>query len=63
LTDQRAALVEVWDENVTLPAPSQPDLDHESGRGLMLAEALAERWGWALVSTRRGKIVWALIGS
>jgi anti-sigma regulatory factor (Ser/Thr protein kinase) len=62
-TDQRAALVEVWDENVTLPAPSQPGLDDESGRGLMLVEALAERWGWVLASTRRGKIVWALIGS
>ena len=62
-TDRRAALVEVWDENVTLPAPNQPGLDDESGRGLMLVEALAERWGWALASTRRGKIVWALIGS
>ena len=62
-TDRRAALVEVQDENVTLPAPSQPGLDDESGRGLMLVEVLAERWGWALASTRRGKIVWALIGS
>jgi two-component sensor histidine kinase len=44
-TDRQAALVEVWDENFTLPAPKHPDLDDESGRGLMLVEALAERWG------------------
>jgi hypothetical protein len=56
-------LVEVWDENVTLPAPNQPGLDDESGRGLMLVEALAERWGWDLAATGRGKIVWALVAS
>jgi anti-sigma regulatory factor (Ser/Thr protein kinase) len=61
--DQQAALVEVWDENFKLPAPSQPSLDDESGRGLMLVEALAERWGWDLPATGRGKIVWALVES
>jgi anti-sigma regulatory factor (Ser/Thr protein kinase) len=60
-TDRRAVLVEVWDENVALPAPNQPGLDDESGRGLMLVEALAERWGWDLAATGRGKIVWALV--
>jgi anti-sigma regulatory factor (Ser/Thr protein kinase) len=62
-TDRRAVLVEVWDENVALPAPNQPGLDAESGRGLMLVEALAERWGWDLAATGRGKIVWALVES
>ncbi len=61
--DRHAALVEVWDENVKLPAPNQPGLDDENGRGLMLVEALAERWGWDLAATGRGKIVWALVGS
>lgn len=60
---RQAALVEVWDENLTLPAPSQPGLDDESGRGLMLVGALAGRWGWDLAATGRGKIVWALVGS
>ena len=50
--------------NVTLPAPGQPGLNNaQAAAGLMLVEALAERWGWALASTRRGKIVWALVGS
>jgi anti-sigma regulatory factor (Ser/Thr protein kinase) len=62
-TDRQAALVEVWDENFKLPEPNQPDLDDESGRGLMLVEFLAERWGWDLPATGRGKIVWALVES
>jgi hypothetical protein len=55
--------VEVRDENVTRPAPNQPGLDDESGRGLMLVEALAERWGWDLTANGGGKIVWAPVGS
>jgi anti-sigma regulatory factor (Ser/Thr protein kinase) len=59
--DRHTALVEVWDENFKLPQPNQPDLDDESGRGLMLVEALAERWGWEVPATGSGKIVWGLI--
>ena len=62
-TDRRAVLVEVWDGNVMPPEPNQADLDDESGRGLMLVEALAERWGWDLAANGRGKIVWALLHS
>jgi anti-sigma regulatory factor (Ser/Thr protein kinase) len=58
-----AALVEVWDENFKPPEPSQPGLDDENGRGLMLVEALAERWGWEIPAGGRGKIVWAVIAS
>ena len=61
-TDGVAALVEVWDENFQLPAPTQASLDDESGRGLMLVDALAERWGWDMPSSGKGKIVWALVG-
>jgi anti-sigma regulatory factor (Ser/Thr protein kinase) len=62
-TDGVTALVEVWDQNFSLPTPTQPDLDDESGRGLLLVEALAARWGWDLASSGRGKIVWALAGA
>jgi len=62
-TDRHAALVEVWDENFRLPEPARPDLDDESGRGLMLVDALAEHWGWDIPPSGRGKIVWALVGS
>ena len=41
--DRQAVLVEVRDENVKLPEPGQLGLDDESGRGLLLVEALAKR--------------------
>jgi anti-sigma regulatory factor (Ser/Thr protein kinase) len=61
-TDGLATLVEVWDENFRLPAPTQASLDEESGRGLMLVDALTVQWGWDLSHSGRGKIVWALVG-
>jgi anti-sigma regulatory factor (Ser/Thr protein kinase) len=61
-TDKLAVLIEVWDENAVLPEPGLPDLDDESGRGLMLVDALAEHWGWDLPTSGRGKVVWALVG-
>jgi hypothetical protein len=48
-------------ENSGLPEPTQASLDDESGRGLMLVDTLAERWGWDLPGSGRGKVVWALI--
>jgi hypothetical protein len=53
--------VEVQDENFRPPEPNQAGLDDESGRGLMLVDALTERWGWDLPANGRGKIVWALL--
>jgi anti-sigma regulatory factor (Ser/Thr protein kinase) len=41
-----------------LPAPTTPADDSESGRGLLLVEALADRWGVAEGRFPR-KIVWA----
>ncbi len=60
-TDGMAVLVEVWDENSELPAPTQPGLDDESGRGLMLVDALTARWGWDTPHSGRGKVVWAVV--
>jgi anti-sigma regulatory factor (Ser/Thr protein kinase) len=54
-------LVEVWDNDPTTP----PELrnappEAESGRGLMIVDALAARWGH--YPSRGGKIVWAQVG-
>ncbi|NUP31684.1 MAG: ATP-binding protein [Streptomycetaceae bacterium] len=38
-------VVEVSDSGAGLPRARTADSDHESGRGLHLVEALAERWG------------------
>jgi anti-sigma regulatory factor (Ser/Thr protein kinase) len=54
--------VEVSDtraERVPLPALREPPGDEESGRGLMLVAALADRWGAAPRAKGPGKTVWA----
>lgn len=60
-TDGLTALIEVWDESARPPTPVQPAPADEGGRGLLLVDALTERWGWSLPPSGRGKIVWALV--
>ncbi|WP_416964419.1 ATP-binding protein [Streptomyces sp. Agncl-13] len=40
------------------PLPQDPPQDGESGRGLLIVEALADRWGWD-PGPRPRKTVWA----
>ena len=56
LVDDRSLRVAVADEDPTIPAPREIDLEAERGRGLLLVAALASRWGAA--PTDRGKSVW-----
>jgi anti-sigma regulatory factor (Ser/Thr protein kinase) len=49
-------------EPARLPTLSQADADDESGRGLLLIDAVADRWGYDLHGSGRrpwGKEVWA----
>jgi hypothetical protein len=39
--------------------PADPGADAENGRGLLLVEALSERWGY--FGYDGGKVVWALV--
>jgi anti-sigma regulatory factor (Ser/Thr protein kinase) len=48
--------VEVSDMHPGLPTPRRPSSDAEVGRGLVLVEALATRWGTGL--RPGGKVVW-----
>ena len=48
--------IEVHDSATELPTLRQPDPYHVTGRGLMLVDALSDRWG--AVPTPVGKIVW-----
>jgi anti-sigma regulatory factor (Ser/Thr protein kinase) len=52
-------LIEVWDDVEIAPHRQATRLHDESGRGLMLVEALAERWGSYVPQHGRGKVVWA----
>jgi len=61
LADERRVVIEVWDENPHTPVPRQTAPDEEHGRGLMLVEALCQRWGTEAVPGWGGKVVWAEI--
>jgi anti-sigma regulatory factor (Ser/Thr protein kinase) len=65
--DTTQVLIEVWDADPTPPAPKErdesdvPDFDAEGGRGLLIVEALSERWSWYPARQWGGKVVWAVI--
>lgn len=54
--------VEVRDGNSRLPERSEPAMDGENGRGLLLVQALSLRWG-AVRDGRAGKRMWALLAA
>ncbi|MEB8340939.1 ATP-binding protein [Streptomyces endophyticus] len=63
LAEAGAVQVSVADRSPVLPVPcAEPDWEAESGRGMFLIAATADRWG--VLPTRGGKLVWArLAGS
>lgn len=50
--------VEVWDNGEGAPVARCPDADTEGGRGLLLIEAMADRWDVYRPAVG-GKVVWA----
>ena len=69
-SDRRQVLVEVWDGATAPPVPGQVSLDGETGRGLLMVEAVSSRWGYyypahqppgTAPDERAIKVVWALI--
>jgi anti-sigma regulatory factor (Ser/Thr protein kinase) len=52
-------LLEVWDASPKAPIAKAEDLYAESGRGLLITEALAAKWGY--YHANDGKVVWALL--
>jgi len=60
LADTTRILILVWDANPHLPAPAHADEYAESGRGLLLVQALSQRWGSYPTLQMGGKAVWAL---
>lgn len=62
LSDTTQIAILVWDANPQPPVPTQIDDEAESGRGLLLVEAVSQRWGWYAPRDMAGKVVWALTG-
>jgi anti-sigma regulatory factor (Ser/Thr protein kinase) len=52
-----AVRIAITDENPEMPAPTKPPDDVDSGRGLEIVSALAERWGVQSIPDD-GKVVW-----
>lgn len=60
--DRGELAVLVRDDHPGAPQTRHPGADDESGRGLLLAEALSDRLGWyPLEDGGPGKVVWAVI--
>jgi hypothetical protein len=69
-SDRQQVLVEVWDGATEPPVPGQVSHDGETGRGLLMVEAVSSRWGYYYAARqprgtapdeRAAKVVWALI--
>jgi anti-sigma regulatory factor (Ser/Thr protein kinase) len=62
LSERRRVLILVWDGSPRPPVPLDQAAGeiYEGGRGLMLVEALSDRWSWYRIPETGGKVVWAL---
>jgi anti-sigma regulatory factor (Ser/Thr protein kinase) len=61
LTDGVRTLLKVWDQAPGIPVIRDAAGCEESGRGLVLIDAIADKWGWSPATGRPGKVVWAEI--
>ncbi len=60
--DDQRIVIQVWDGNDKLPNRQVANVGAESGRGLLLVEAMSATWGSYRVEGSTGKVVWALVG-
>ena len=60
VSDTTQIAIVVWDANPQPPVPTQIDDQTETGRGLLLVEAVSQQWGWYAPLDTTGKVVWAL---
>jgi anti-sigma regulatory factor (Ser/Thr protein kinase) len=60
VSDTTQIAILVWDANPQPPVPAQLDDQAETGRGLLLVEAVSQQWGWYAPQDTTGKVVWAL---
>jgi hypothetical protein len=60
--DDKRVVIQVWDGNDKLPNRQVANVGAESGRGLLLVEAMSTTWGSYQAEGSSGKIVWAVVG-
>ena len=62
LSDGALVLILVWDPSLHPPVRVSADEQAESGRGLLLVDAISLKWGWYFpLNGARGKATWALL--
>jgi anti-sigma regulatory factor (Ser/Thr protein kinase) len=61
MSDRARVLILVWDASPQPPVRVVVGGEGESGRGLMLVEAISEQWGWYCRDDSGGKFVWAIL--
>jgi hypothetical protein len=59
VSDKMQVVVLVWDASPLPPVLVDASEDAETGRGLLLVQALSTRWGWHFPPGLGGKVVWA----
>ena len=59
VSDPAQIVILVWDASPSPPVRVDVGDEAESGRGLMLVEAISEQWGWCPCEDSGGKFVWA----
>jgi hypothetical protein len=60
-SDRAQVVIFVWDASPLPPVPGDVGEDAESGRGLLIVQAVSERWGWDFPPGMGGKVVWAVL--
>jgi anti-sigma regulatory factor (Ser/Thr protein kinase) len=60
-SDRSRLLIQVQDSNRCPPTRTDADGGGESGRGLLIVEAISTKWGWHPKEGQDGKMVWAII--
>jgi anti-sigma regulatory factor (Ser/Thr protein kinase) len=58
-SDLQCMFIRVWDGSDQVPLRQNAESDDDSGRGLMLVDALSSEWG--TYSKAKGKVVWAIV--
>jgi anti-sigma regulatory factor (Ser/Thr protein kinase) len=61
LADAGRLLILVRDASPLPPVPVSASADAENGRGLLLVNAISNRWNWYVPPHDSGKVVWALL--
>jgi hypothetical protein len=61
VSDRTQVVIFVWDASPLPPLPGDVGEDAESGRGLLIVQAVSARWGWDFPPGMGGKVVWAVL--